>query len=84
MDYEDYRLVADLSLIGILFGVILFVYESFFTVWTCMCPLGEAPCVCQPPNSYYLYAYYLPFAIVGTSTATLILSLRQWRKLKGT
>jgi hypothetical protein len=82
MDYEDYRLATDLSLIGISFGVLLFVYGFFFTVWSCMCPLGVAPCVCQPPFSYYLYAYYLPLAIIGISTATLILSLHQ-RKLKG-
>jgi hypothetical protein len=83
MDYEDYGLVADLSLIGILFGVLLLVYGFFFTGWSCMCPLGAAPCVCQPPHSYYLYAYYLPFAIIGISTATLILSLRRQGTLKG-
>ena len=83
MDYDDYRLVTDLSLIGILLGVLLFVYESTSFVVSCMCPLGVANCTCQMPSSFYLYAYYLPAAIVCVSTATLILSLRRQGTLKG-
>jgi len=83
MDYYDYRLVTDLSLIGILIGVLLSVYESLSTVVTCMCPLGVTNCTCQMPFSFYLYAYYLPAAIIIVSTAMLILSLRQQRVLKG-
>ena len=45
MGYGYYRLVTDLSLIGILIGVLLFVYESF-TVMICMCPLGVVNCTC--------------------------------------
>ena len=83
MDYDDYGLVTDLSLIGIFAGVLLFVYESVSTVVTCMCPLGVANCTCQMPFSLYLYAYYLPATIIGISTGTLILSPRQQRMLKG-
>jgi len=84
MDYDDYRLVTDLSFIGILIGVLLSVYESLSTVVSCMCPLGVTSCTCQMPFSFYLYAYYLPAAIIIVSTASLILSLRKQRVLKGT
>jgi len=83
MDYDDYGLVAGLSIIGIVSGVLLCVYESVSTVVTCMCPLGAVNCTCQMPFSFYLYGYYLPAAIIIVSTATLILSLRQQRTLKG-
>jgi hypothetical protein len=78
----DYRWLTALSIIGILIGVLLFVYESF-TVVTCMCPLGVVNCTCQMPFSVYLYGYYLPAAIISVSTATLILSLRRQWTLKG-
>ena len=81
MDYDDYGLAADLSLIGILLGVLLSVYESFTAV-TCMCPLGVVNCTCQMPFSHYLYGFYLPAAIVIVSTATLVLSRRRQRSLK--
>jgi len=83
MDYDDYGLAVGLSIIGIVSGVLLFVYESVSTVASCMCPLGVTSCTCQMPFSVYLYAYYLPAAIIIVSTTTLILSLRQQRVLKG-
>jgi len=82
MDYDDYGLAVGLSIIGFVSGVLLSVYESVSFVVTCMCPLGVPNCGCQMPFSFYLYAYYLPAAIIIVSTATLILSLRQQRELR--
>jgi hypothetical protein len=75
MDNDGYRLVTDLSLIGISLGVILSVF-GFFNAVTCTCPLNEANCSCQLPFSYYLYSVYLPSAIIGVSAVVLVWSLR--------
>jgi len=71
----DYRWPMALSIIGILLGIADFVLNSIFNLYGCFCPASEVSCVCQAPFSYYLYTYYIPFAIIAVSVAGLILSL---------
>ncbi len=71
----DYRWLMAFSIIGIPLGVTGFVLNFIFNLYGCFCPAGEVLCVCQAPFSYYLYTYYIPFAIIGVSVAGLILSL---------
>jgi hypothetical protein len=74
----NYRWLTALSIIGILLGIVVLVYEFTFYVWGCF-GTGYGPC--QPPFSYYLYVYYIPFAIIGVSVVSLVWSLRLQRRL---
>ena len=66
----NYRWLTAISIVGILVGVGLFLDGFIFSLWGCFGP------DCQgPPFSYYLYVYYIPFAIIGASAVTLIFSL---------
>jgi hypothetical protein len=67
--------LTGLSIVGVLIGVGLFLDGFIFSIWGCFCAATGA-CLCQAPFSYYLYTYYIPFAIIGVSLTVLIWSLR--------
>jgi len=67
-----------LSIIGIFLGFADFILNFIFNLYGCFCPAGEVPCACGVPFSYYLYTYYLPFAIIGVSVLGLAWSIRLW------
>jgi len=70
-----------LSIVGILLGLALYLYEWIFNLWMCFCPVAQKMCVCQPPFSYYFYTIYLPFTIIGVSTVGLVWGIRLRRRL---